>query len=92
VPGNFFFSVKMSKFITRIKRLDLDSQKRYRFTESVHHVKEKLRVVLVQLPPGLKFDYALMRDFVNLLDKDCVEAKNFFSGFELFQSLHYHPN
>jgi len=79
VPENFLFSVKMSKFITHIKRLKVDSTSVNRFTESVHGLKEKLSVVLIQLSPGLKFDEYLIRDFFALLDKKLcytVEARD----------------
>ncbi len=69
VPEDFLFSVKMSKFITHIKRLKVDSNSVDRFTENVHGLKEKLGVVLIQLPPGLIFDESLIRDFFALLDK-----------------------
>jgi len=79
VPEDFLFSVKMSKFITHIKKLKADSNSVNRFTENVHGLKEKLGVVLIQLPPGLKFDESLIRDFFSLLDKELcytVEARD----------------
>lgn len=79
VPEDFLFSVKMSKFITHIKRLKVDSNSIDRFTENVHGLKEKLGVVLIQLPPGLIFDESLIRDFFALLDKKLrytVEARD----------------
>lgn len=79
VPEDFLFSVKMSKFITHIKRLKVDGNSVNRFTESVHDLKEKLGVVLIQLPPGLKFDESLIRDFFAILDKELrytVEARD----------------
>jgi uncharacterized protein YecE (DUF72 family) len=79
VPEDFLFSVKMSKFITHIKRLKVDGNSVNRFTENVHGLKEKLGVVLIQLPPAIKFDQSLIRDFFSLLDKKLcytVEARH----------------
>jgi uncharacterized protein YecE (DUF72 family) len=79
VPDEFLFSIKMSKFVTHIKRLKVDSRSVSRFTEGVRNMREKLGVVLIQLPPGLRFDEQLVRDFLGLLSKEhryTVEARN----------------
>ncbi len=79
VPPRFLFSVKMSRFITHIKRLKIDEASIHRFMEDVGALKEKLGVILIQLPPSLKFDHALMNDFFSLLDptyKYTVEARS----------------
>lgn len=78
-PDDFRFAVKTSRFITHIKRLKVDINSVNRFTESVRNLKEKLGVVLAQLPPGLTFDESLIRDFFALLDKKlryAIEARN----------------
>jgi uncharacterized protein YecE (DUF72 family) len=56
VPDNSLVSVKMSKFITHFKRLRVDSNPVNRFTEHAQNLKDGLGLVLIQLPPGLKFD------------------------------------
>jgi uncharacterized protein YecE (DUF72 family) len=66
VPKNFRFSVKMHRLITHYTRLKntalLDS-----FFESIAGLREKLAVVLVQLPPSLIFDPSVARSFFDAL-------------------------
>ena len=79
VPSSFLFSVKMSRFITHLKRLRVEAESINRFLEDVRVLKEKLGVILIQLPPSLKFDRLLMTDFFALLDpalRYTVEARN----------------
>ena len=79
VPSSFLFSVKMSRFITHLKRLRVEAESINRFLEDVSVLKEKLGVILIQLPPSLKFDQPLMSDFFALLDpalRYTVEARN----------------
>jgi uncharacterized protein YecE (DUF72 family) len=79
VPSSFVFSVKMSRFITHIKRLRMEAESVNRFLEDVRGLKEKLGVILIQLPPSLKFERPLMADFFALLDpalKYTIEARN----------------
>lgn len=78
-PPAFVFSVKMSRFITHIKRLRVEAESVERFCADVRVLKEKLGVILIQLPPSLKFDSTLMADFFALLDpalKYTIEARN----------------
>jgi uncharacterized protein YecE (DUF72 family) len=79
VPEGFRFSVKMSRFITHIRRLDVDVDTLDKFFEGVRVLADKLGVVLIQLPPSLKFDPALLRQFFSRLDPDIrytLEARN----------------
>lgn len=79
VPDGFCFSVKMSKYITHIKRLsNVDTEIRTCVT-SASLLKEKLGVILIQLPPSLKFDAALVADFLSALPGNyryTIEARN----------------
>ncbi|HVN24714.1 MAG TPA: DUF72 domain-containing protein [Syntrophorhabdales bacterium] len=94
VPLHFLFSVKMSRFITHIKRLNIDEEAMRRFMENVSVLKRKLGVILIQLPPSLKFDRARMNDFFSLLNlshKYTVEARdNSFVSDEFFSLLENH--
>ncbi|HBE45298.1 MAG TPA: DUF72 domain-containing protein [Deltaproteobacteria bacterium] len=79
VPSDFLFSVKMSRFITHIKRLRIDEHSIKLFNNSMEPLNHKLGVILIQLPPGLIFDKPLMNDFLSLLDKRyryTIEARN----------------
>jgi uncharacterized protein YecE (DUF72 family) len=90
VPDGFLFSVKMSRYITHIKRLKVEQESMRRFFESVSVLAEKLGVILIQLPPSLKFDAELMTDFFGGLDpafKYTVEARNATFVDERFFSL-----
>jgi len=79
VPADFLFSVKMLRFITHIKRLTVESESVRRFLRDIGTLKDKLGVVLIQLPPSLKYDRSRMIDFFDLLDpglKYTIEARN----------------
>lgn len=57
VPKNFTFAVKLSRFLTHIRRLKVDEQTNEgvdRFCSRAHHLKSNLGVVLVQLPASFK--------------------------------------
>jgi uncharacterized protein YecE (DUF72 family) len=69
VPDGFLFSLKMSRFITHIKRLKIESTSMTRFMESASFLQDKLGVILIQLPPGLRYDKGLMQNFLEMLDK-----------------------
>jgi uncharacterized protein YecE (DUF72 family) len=92
VPADFRFSVKMSRFITHIKRLATEEESVRRFLGDVIGLRDKLGVILVQLPPSLKYDSALITDFFSLLDpafKYTIEARNkTFINDDFFSLLH----
>lgn len=91
VPEGFRFSVKMPRFITHIRRLDVDVDTLDKFFERVRGLADKLGVVLIQLPPSLKFDPARLRQFFSRLDPDIrytLEARNTtFVSDEVFDIL-----
>ena len=79
VPHNFLFSVKMSRFITHIKRLRVEEDSITKFNSSIESLQDKLGVILIQLPPQLQFDFMLMNDFFSLLNdrfRYTIEARN----------------
>lgn len=56
-PPNFTFAVKLNRYLTHIKRLlpdDEFDETLHEYFVRVHHLKDKLGVVLVQLPPSLQ--------------------------------------
>ena len=64
VGGGFRFSVKTPQALTHEAGLMVsDTAVLEQFVEEVGGLREKLAVVLVQLPPGLEFDAATVRDF-----------------------------
>lgn len=55
-PSHFRFSIKASKFITHIKRFDVDENIVAEFCDLMHNgLKEKLGCILFQLPPSFHF-------------------------------------
>ena len=67
VPDNFRFSVKVSKEITHGRRLVGCSDALGRFLEQVEILREKLAVILIQLPPKLEFDADVAESFFDEL-------------------------
>ena len=73
VPDDFVFSVKLSRYITHQRKLAVVRMALYRF---LTHAKRmaKLGVVLVQLPPSLRFDEALLKAYLTDLADSCARA------------------
>ncbi|MCK4532527.1 DUF72 domain-containing protein [bacterium] len=66
-PKDFIFTIKGNRFITHIKKIQNCKDSLKLFFESVFGLKEKLRIVLWQLPPGLVFNAKKLRDFCEML-------------------------
>jgi len=78
-PEDFQFSVKLSRQITHFKKLKIEKGVIESFIQKYSTLKEKLGVILIQLPPGLKFDEKLIDDFISILDKTykyTIEVRN----------------
>lgn len=63
-PDDFVFAVKLSRFITHRKKLVGVREPLTRFFRNAKHMGNKLRVVLIQLPPSLKYDKKLLAKFM----------------------------
>lgn len=75
VPEGFVFAVKGSRFITHTRRLrDVRLPLANFLASGVFCLGEKLGPLLWQLPPTLRFDPALIGDFLDLLPKDTTAA------------------
>jgi len=61
-PDDFLFTVKVSRFLTHIKRLKEPAEPVARFLEHSHHLGTKLAPVLLQLPPTLRADLGALDD------------------------------
>ena len=68
-PENFIYAVKANRMITHLKKLRDVERQLADFLQTVSILKEKLGPVLFQLPPSLKKDFSLLKDFLSLLDK-----------------------
>lgn len=67
VPDDFRFSAKLPKTITHQAKLVDCEELVDRFVEEVRPLGAKLAILLVQLPPSLAFDTALVGDFFDLV-------------------------
>jgi uncharacterized protein YecE (DUF72 family) len=66
-PENFFFAVKVSRFITHIKRLRNLGSTVENFLSRAALLKEKLGPLLYQLPPSMKRNDELLQSFLSTL-------------------------
>jgi uncharacterized protein YecE (DUF72 family) len=76
-PAGFIFALKGSRFITHIKKLaNLDGALEKYFSR-LTPLKQKVGVVLWQLPPFLKLDLERLEAFLKLLPRSCEHAVEF---------------
>jgi uncharacterized protein YecE (DUF72 family) len=76
-PPDFVFSVKVSRFITHIKRLKDSEEPIENFMSRARLLKEKLGPLLYQLPPGLHRDDARLDSFLEKLPRDLKHVFEF---------------
>jgi len=91
VGPNFRFALKANQFITHIRRLKNVEEPLQRFLPTLQPLATQLGPVLFQLPPNLKADVPLLRDFLALLPRSFKAAFEFrheswFSD-EVYQTL-----
>jgi uncharacterized protein YecE (DUF72 family) len=67
VPDDFKFAVKIPKQITHELRLQNASEQLETFLGEVENLGDKLGPLLVQLPPSLRFDSQIVKDFFTAL-------------------------
>jgi uncharacterized protein YecE (DUF72 family) len=79
VPEGFQFAMKAHQSITHIKRLRNASKAAFDFIASLQPLKDtrKLGPVLFQLPPNLKYDLALLVDFLAGLPREARSTMEF---------------
>ena len=66
-PKDFTFSIKGSRYITHTKRLFIEKDSVNLLMERTGSLGKKLKVVLWQLPSGLKVDSERLENFLELL-------------------------
>jgi uncharacterized protein YecE (DUF72 family) len=66
-PDGFCFAVKMSRYLTHIKRLREPEEPVHRFFDRARALGPKLGPVLLQLPPTLRRDTGLLADALGLI-------------------------
>jgi len=94
VGPNFRFALKANQYITHMRRLKNVEQALQRFLPTLQPLGNHLGPVLFQLPPNLKADVELLREFLTLLPRNFKAALEFrheswLTG-EVFQTLHDH--
>ena len=67
VPDGFVFSVKMSRYVTHVLRLDDSGEPVALFLERAERLGPKLGPILCQLPPHLEADGLRLRRFLGAL-------------------------
>jgi len=67
-PESFRFCPKLSRFITHQKRLADTQEALTKYFDLFQDMKARMGPVLIQLPPGLKYDRSLVSDFFDLLN------------------------
>jgi uncharacterized protein YecE (DUF72 family) len=74
-PKDFLFSVKGSRFITHMKRLqNLEEAQANFWASGVLRLEEKLGPILWQLPPTLKFDKDILSRFFDGVPRTTADA------------------
>jgi uncharacterized protein YecE (DUF72 family) len=90
-PANFRFSLKAPQEITHFKKLRGCDEVLARFWEAAGALKEKLGVILFQLPPYVRKDIPLLKEFLTTLPRGMKNAFEFrhesWFGDELFATL-----
>jgi len=77
VPERFRFALKAWQRITHQARLRDSSELVSGFADAARALGPRLAPILYQLPPNLKSDAALLRDFLNQLPRDLPAAFEF---------------
>jgi uncharacterized protein YecE (DUF72 family) len=76
-PEGFVFSVKVSRYITHIKRLKDCGDEIDRFISKAIILKDKLGPLLYQLPPGLHRDDDILKSFLSILPQEMKHVIEF---------------
>ena len=76
-PANFVFAVKVSRFITHIKRLKDSEEPVETFLGRAKILKEKLGPLLYQLPPNLHRDDGRLESFLSILPRGMKHVVEF---------------
>ena len=91
-PANFTFAVKVSRFITHIKRLKNTEEAVEKFISRAKILKEKLGPLLYQLPPNMHRNDEVLQSFLATLPRGLRHVFEFRhqSWFEdrVFEALH----
>ncbi len=91
-PASFIFAVKVSRFITHIKRLRNTEEAVEKFISRAKLLKEKLGPLLYQLPPNLHRNDEVLESFLSSLPRGLKHVFEFrhqsWLEEEVFKTLH----
>ena len=76
-PQGFCYAVKVSRFITHIKKLRDVEEALAKFLERARLLEVKLGPLLYQLPPGLHRNDSLLESFLSMLPRDLSHVFEF---------------
>jgi len=76
-PEGFVYAVKVSRFITHIKKLRNVEDALEKFLERAKLLENKLGPLLYQLPPNLHRNDSLLEEFLSMLPKDLSHVFEF---------------
>jgi uncharacterized protein YecE (DUF72 family) len=76
-PDDFIVGVKMSRYLTHIKRLKDSKDSIERFFANARYLGDKIGPVLLQLPPNLKLDVAHLAETLDNMPKDVQTTVEF---------------
>jgi len=75
VPKDFIFAVKISRFLTHVKKLNDPKEPWQRFINNAKYLEEKLGPILVQLPPNFKVNIVKLENLLKVIHKpSCVTS------------------
>lgn len=77
VSDDFLFTLKGSRYVTHMKKLNEVEESVARFNDVAKLLKDKLGSVLWQLPPSLHRDDERLKNFCKLLDPDIKNVIEF---------------
>lgn len=83
---NFTFAIKANRFITHRKYLKEGQETTKKFFDVIKLFKEKLGVILFQLPPNWHCNYVRLKEFVEVL------PKKYLYTFEIRHPSWYNPD
>ena len=76
-PLEFVFSVKVSRFITHVKKLTDIAEPVTNFMDRAQLLERKLGPLLYQLPKNMKYDYQTLEEFLKMLPEDASHVFEF---------------
>lgn len=69
-PKDFIYAVKMSRYLTHMKKLESPAEGWGRFYEGARKLGERLGPILFQLPPSLRKDLGKLEGLAKILPRD----------------------